>query len=266
MKIAVPYYGKLWIPLAGLLHEVGLDLVLPNDDQNGYLKLGKKYAPQEWGMASKLQVGSYLVALESGAEQLLMITGCSQCQDQFAGETVDELLQELGYNFQTIELGFSRTGLLRGIGRIAKGKQKIKLLSGIKRFWWKVQFLSYLEENRLALGSYMSVYEHQYYELILKELLYRVSAEDLHELIWGAEALFEVLAGRWDGRPLLKIGILGEPNSLQTAESVLEAKDLLLEKQVPDYQYLRFDQWLKGQLGFGRRKKVEEYLNSAISV
>lgn len=233
MKTAIPYCGNLWIPLAGLLCEVGLELILPDANPMEYLRLGNKHVYQGRGTVFKLQVGSYLAALESGAEQLLMIIDYSQGRNQIAPEAAKTFLQELGYDFQTIKLDFSRLGFLRGISKIAKGKQKIKGLSGVKRFWRKVEFLAYLEENRLVLGDYMSVYEQQYYELILKDLLNHISVEDLQELIWKAEALFEVLAKRGDGRAC---------------------------------QYLRFDQWLKGNLGYGKRKKVEEYLNSAISV
>lgn len=260
MKIGIPYFGSLMIPLVGFFQGLGVELVLPGTHPEEYLRLGSEFAPAEWGLPMRIQLGSYLAALEKGADLLLMLPGCLGCRDDLNRQKQKELLRQAGYDFLAVDLDLSWKGLLYALDKITSRKHKFRLITGMKRFWQKSRLVDFLEKHWAELGGCLSPYEKDCYGQILEELL---REEDLRPLRWEAEALFEVAQGRRAERVLPKVGLVGDVYSLFAAEQIFGVKHLLLDRGVQVVQPFRQVDWLLGQ--FGVSLKQERLLSKLAS-
>ncbi|MBF8982438.1 hypothetical protein IZY60_02695 [Lutibacter sp. B2] len=97
MKITFPYMGT---PLVykKLVEMLGHEPITPNKPTQRIIEQGVKNSPEFACFPMKVIMGSYIDALERGAEVILSSGGNGPCRAGFYGQMHEKILNSLGYN------------------------------------------------------------------------------------------------------------------------------------------------------------------------
>jgi predicted nucleotide-binding protein (sugar kinase/HSP70/actin superfamily) len=118
-KVAFPRYAEYNAALKYLLENgLGVSCIVPPPLSDRTLKLGAKYSPDFVCTPFKITLGSMIEALESGANTLLMAYGI--CKLGYYGELQEQILRDLGYDFDFINLEVYNTGKKKAFIDMAK--------------------------------------------------------------------------------------------------------------------------------------------------
>ena len=119
-KAALPRYGEYNCALKYLV-EQGFETkcILPPPLSRRTEDLGAKNSPDLVCTPFKTTLGSMIEALEAGADTIIMVLGA--CRLNYFGELQEQILRDLGYTFDFINLSIYNTGKKRDILRALKG-------------------------------------------------------------------------------------------------------------------------------------------------
>ena len=117
-KVAFPRYADYNAPIRYLL-ENGLEVkcILPPRLTHRTMEIGSKYSPDFVCTPFKTLLGNMIEALEAGADTLVMVHGI--CKLGYYGELQEQILRDLGYDFNFINLAEYDTGRLRDLFKAA---------------------------------------------------------------------------------------------------------------------------------------------------
>ena len=135
MRVAIPHMGNIYIPFKSLFQQLGIDFAIPPVTNQHTLSLGVKYSPEGLCIPFKLTLGNLIEAAEMGADTLLMPGGCGICRLGYYAKTQEQILRDLGYNIEMIQLGVSQRklfGLLKIIKRLSNNAPWSKIISAFR--------------------------------------------------------------------------------------------------------------------------------------
>ena len=135
MRVAIPHMGNIYIPLKVLFQQLGVDLVIPPVNNQRTLSLGVKYSPEGLCIPFKLTLGNLIEAAELGADTLLMPGGSGICRLGYYAKIQEQILCDLGYNIEMIQLGVSQHklfGLLQIVRRLSNNAPWSKIISAFR--------------------------------------------------------------------------------------------------------------------------------------
>ena len=102
-KISFPHMGYYYIPISYIIKNITkCEIVLPEYNNSKTITNGSKYSPNEVCMPFKYNLGSYLNALNKGANILIQAGG--GCRYGYYAELQEQILKEQGYDFKFINL------------------------------------------------------------------------------------------------------------------------------------------------------------------
>ncbi len=110
MKAAFPYMGDIHIILESILRHIGVETIIPPNPNKDTLAMGAQLAPETICLPFKVTLGNMVKALEQGADTLIYVTGFWSCRFGYYGRLQADILRELGYRFDLIELRRDRIG------------------------------------------------------------------------------------------------------------------------------------------------------------
>lgn len=134
--------GYLSIPLQALFQTLGVELLLPPPTTEKTLNIGHRLAPESACLPLKIQLGSFVEALNRGAQTLIMLGGGGPCRLGLFAVMEELILQEEGYDFSMVVLEPSFPRLYRAVQEIAPS---ISLSSLLKGLWWGYRKLLVVE-------------------------------------------------------------------------------------------------------------------------
>lgn len=102
MRIAFPYMGNYPIAFKMLIENIGHCAVLPPKPSMKTLSLGVQYSPEYACLPFKILLGSYLEAIEQGAEMIVTSGGSGPCRAGYYGILHEKILRDLGYNIPVV--------------------------------------------------------------------------------------------------------------------------------------------------------------------
>ena len=120
MRVAMPHMGNIYIPFKALFQRLNIDFVIPPVNNQHTLSLGVKYSPEGLCIPFKLTLGNLIEAAELGADTLLMPGGYGICRLGYYAKTQEQILRDLGYNIEMIQVGVSERKLLGIVGMIKR--------------------------------------------------------------------------------------------------------------------------------------------------
>ena len=120
MRIGMPHMGNLYIPFKAMFQRLGIDYVMPPMTNQRTLSLGVKYSPEGLCIPFKLTLGNLIEAAEMGADTLLMPGGYGICRLGYYAKIQKEILRDLGYHVEMVQLGISERKLLGLLGMIKR--------------------------------------------------------------------------------------------------------------------------------------------------
>ena len=100
MKLGFPHMGTVHAALRVLWGRLGIEYVMPPPCSKRSLDLASKHSPEWACVPYKLTLGNFLEALELGANSIVLLTGPNNCRFGYYQKLQDQVLRDLGYEFQ----------------------------------------------------------------------------------------------------------------------------------------------------------------------
>ena len=135
MRVSMPHMGNIYIPFKALFQRLKIDFVMPPISNQRTLSLGARYSPEGLCIPFKMTLGNLIEAAELGANTLLMPGGNGICRLGYYTRIQEQILHELGYNVEIIQLGVSErkfAGLLEIIKRVSNDAPWLKIISAFR--------------------------------------------------------------------------------------------------------------------------------------
>lgn len=102
MKVSFPRMGYSYLAFRWLMEEIGLEAIVPPEPNNETLDLGVRYSPEFACIPFKILMGSYLQAVEMGAEMIITSGGCGPCRAGYYWVMHQKLMDEIGCKVKVI--------------------------------------------------------------------------------------------------------------------------------------------------------------------
>lgn len=148
MRVGMPHMGNVYIPFKALFQRLNIDLVMPPANNQQTLSLGVRYSPEGLCIPFKLTLGNLIEAAELGADTLIMPAGYGTCRLGYYARNQEQILRELGYNFEMIQVGVSEQkllGILGMIKRLSNNASWYKIISAFRFGLAKLNALDRIE-------------------------------------------------------------------------------------------------------------------------
>lgn len=205
------------------------------------LDIGSRYSPDTVCTPFKTTLGSMIEALESGADTLTMIYG--PCRLGYYGELQEQILRDLGYEFEMINLAAYDTG------------KKKDFLKAVKRANPKVNpaKLAVAGAEAMQMTEYIDDVTSHYYKncgFEQEKGAYKKTKERFLSDMNAARSRHEIEDGyrqvkeRFRSIPLdkkeypLRVGIIGEYYTTMDAFSNLEIEQKLADMKVEVHRWM----------------------------
>ncbi|MBQ4123858.1 CoA protein activase [bacterium] len=146
-KVAFPHMGHVYIAWAAALKKLGVEPLVPPYSSKKTLELGTKYSPDSICLPYKLILGNFLQAIEKDVDYVAMISSPGICRLGEYGQSIRNILKDLGYGSKYIELqlydGFK--GMYKFLNELSSSKNPIPIIKAINIALRKVFVLDRLE-------------------------------------------------------------------------------------------------------------------------
>ncbi len=162
IKVAFPHMGTIYVAWEMALKKMGVEPYIPPYTSKKTLSLGTKNSPEAICLPYKLILGNFIEAIEGGVDYVSMIASPGICRLGEYGRNIAQVLKELGYKANYIELnlydGF--LGMIDYMSRISGSKNYFKILNAIYMAVRTVfaidelqSFLSYYRAREIHIGD-----------------------------------------------------------------------------------------------------------------
>ena len=241
-KIAFPRYAEYNCALKYFV-EQGLDAtyILQPALTRRTEELGAKYSPDFVCTPFKTLLGSMIESLEEGADTLFMTHGF--CRPGYFGELQEQILRDLGYSFDFLNLAEYSTGKKKDWVRAIKwvnpranlGKLTLRARDTIKMVQYLDQVTSFYYEN-CGFDASGGEYQKAYQQFI--SAMYTVTSK--REI----ETVYQQTMDRLRRIPLdkpahpLRVGVVGELYTVMDPFSNLELEQKLADMGVEIHRWM----------------------------
>lgn len=205
------------------------------------MEIGAKYSPDSVCTPFKTSLGSIIEALEAGADTILMTYGL--CRLGYYGELQEQILRDMGYEFEFINLADYDTGKKRDF---LKAFKRINPKLNLARF-------GLAATEGLKMAEYIDELTAEYYQncgfevnkddykkafkRFLIAMSHASSRSEIQEGYLKAKQEFHQIPVDKPERPL-RVGILGEFFTVMDAFSNLEVEKKLADMQVEVHRWM----------------------------
>ena len=133
-RLSYPQLGNYDVPIRHfVLHGLGSDYVTPPPMTKRTIEIGAQNSPDFVCAPFKCMMGCYLEALEKGANVLIQTGGT--CRLGYYGELHEQILKDMGYDFQMMNINLANYhnifGLYKGMKQIAPKTNLFKILQAL---------------------------------------------------------------------------------------------------------------------------------------
>ena len=221
--ISFPHLGDYYIPIKYLIKKItNCEVLIPPKNNKKTIETGSKYSPEDICMPFKYNLGNYIEALEAGADFLIQAGG--GCRYGYYAELQEQILKDIGYNFEFINLIQNNHISLVKMYKIAK--QLNPKINIFKYIYYLVQCIlmmitmdkldKYLRENigfEIAKGQFENV-EKRYKNILNQEKLGIIK---IIKLYFKYKKIYKEIPLKEDNK--LEILLIGELYSLMDFEA-----------------------------------------------
>ncbi|MHB9094781.1 MAG: CoA protein activase, partial [Eubacteriales bacterium] len=130
MKITFPYMGTYHIAFKMLIEGLGHEAIVPPKPSKKTLTYGTQNSPEFACLPFKILLGSYLEAIELGAEMVITSGGAGPCRAGYYGVLHQKILQDLGYDTKIVVMESPFRNIFDFLGKI----RSVIGPSGVS--WW----------------------------------------------------------------------------------------------------------------------------------
>jgi predicted nucleotide-binding protein (sugar kinase/HSP70/actin superfamily) len=148
-KVTFPHMGTSVVVFTDLIRDLGNEPIIPLRPNKKILDLGVRYAPEFACLPFKVLLGSYLEAVERGAEIVVTSGGNGPCRAGHYGEVAQRILDSNGYKIEIMvfdSLFQNPFQFIRKLNYVNNAKLSYWSIAQLVRFYWrKLQALDKLE-------------------------------------------------------------------------------------------------------------------------
>ena len=251
-KIALPRYGEYNCVLKYLV-EQGFEAqcVLPPPLSRRTEELGARNSPDLVCTPFKTLLGSMIEALEAGADTIMMVHGA--CRLNYFGELQEQILRDLGYTFDFINLSLYNSGKKRDLLRALKViNPRCSLVKTGRAMYEAGQMVEHLDDITTLYyqncgfdpsGTYPKIYRK-----FLSDMYAAHSLAEIREGYRIASHAFVDVTLRKPANPI-RIGIIGDYYTVMDPFSNLEIEQKLADMGVEVHRLMNItnDMLRKGE-------------------
>jgi len=216
MKITFPYMGTSHIAFKYLIESLGHQAIVPPRPSKRTLSLGTQNSPEFACLPFKILMGSYLEAIEKGAELIITSGGRGPCRAGYYGVLHQKLLEDLGYPTKILIFESPFQNIIDFLKKIKSviAPNKIGWLEfwrHYKRGWRKLQILDEVEALTFEIRP-MEVNKGdttKVFNRCLEVIDAAATLEEMEEAREQSLKMLQEIPQDRNRRPL-KIGIIGE--------------------------------------------------------
>ena len=252
MRIGMPHMGNIYIPFKALFQRLNVDFVLPPVNNQRTLSLGVRYSPEGLCIPFKLTLGNLIEAAELGADTLLMPSGSGICRLGYYAQTQEQILRDLGYDFEMVELSVSERklwGLLKMIKRLSNNAPWARIISAFRFGLTKLNALDKIERvvQKIRAVELVKGTANKLYAKAIKAIDEADDENTLRKVETGYINQINQIAKNPQAQPLI-IGVAGEFYVLLEPFSSLDVESELGKLGVEVRRRLFVSGWTKFSL------------------
>lgn len=262
MKITFPYMGTSHIAFKMLIKDLGHDPVVPPKPSKRTLSYGTQNSPEFACLPFKILLGSYLEAIEQGADTIITSGGSGPCRAGYYGVLHQKILNDMGYNTKIIVMESPYSDMFDFLSKV----KSVITPSGIS--WWS--FLKFFKKawEKLKVLDQIEFLSHQIRPYELKKGVTTKTFKKCLEIIDEAQTLPQILEARETAkrmlneiprelsRKVLKIGIIGEIYVVLEPFANHDIEVMLGEMGVETHRSIYLSNWTKESTGYESNKNI----------
>lgn len=147
-KIAFPHMGYIYIAVKSIFTSLGGEVVVPPRPNKNTLSLALKYAPEFACLPLKINLGSFIEAINLGANLIVTGGGEGPCRFGYYGEIQRRILKDLGYNFELVSINQTKIlEVIKKVKCVTKTKSTWDVLRALYLAWHKMKLIESVEDN-----------------------------------------------------------------------------------------------------------------------
>ncbi|MGB9598525.1 MAG: acyl-CoA dehydratase activase-related protein [Minisyncoccales bacterium] len=150
-KITFARIGNYTPFLKIFLEELGFEVVLPEKTTSKIIAEGSKNSPEMFCFPFKVNMGSYLLALEKGIGKIFMVTSnCGSCRLRYYAQVSQKILEEKNFPVDFVIFDQNFLDIIQKLKKMTK-KSSFKILSLLLGFLKEIRFVEKLERMTFFL-------------------------------------------------------------------------------------------------------------------
>jgi predicted nucleotide-binding protein (sugar kinase/HSP70/actin superfamily) len=260
--------GNAHIAIKALLAGLKLEVIPPPPITKRTMELGIKHSPEFACLPLKISVGSFIEALEQGADTVLMAGGWGPCRFGYYAQVERDILEDLGYSFRMVVLeapDFKLSELLSQIKDLAENVTTIEAVQATRFAWFKLNAVDRLE---ICLEKILPRALHKeealaIYRQALQEIERAATRPQVNQAVDQKVAQMHALPQH--GQPLLRLGLVGEIYTILEPASNYDITEQLGRMNVEVHRSVYSSDWVNDHLlgGLVKRSNRREILSSS---
>jgi len=147
MIVTFPHMGTLHVVLSALFKGLGCEVLVPPPVSKKTLELGAAWSPETVCLPFKITLGSFIEALENGADTLVTCGGVGPCRLGYYAEIQRGILQALGYRFEMIVIEPDWVDVLKKFRYLSRGQNMYKIYQAFRLAGAKMIALDSIERQ-----------------------------------------------------------------------------------------------------------------------
>lgn len=251
MKITFPYMGPVFA-YRKLFEALGHQVIMPPRPSQKTIDLGTKYSPEFICFPFKIILGSYLEALEQGAEVIVTTGFIGACRAVYYGNLSERILHKLGFPVEVMVFD-SPAEDPQGFIRQCRKLGNRKSLSEIVRTLELIIHLIFVHDDYQQKLNHLRPYELVPGTCSRKwtEIQYLLdqcnNMKELKRAIQEADQIVARIPVDPD-RPVLKVGMVGEIYLVMESFANHEIEENLAKQGIEVVRNQYISHWLKHSL------------------
>ena len=261
-KVALPRYGEYNCALKYLV-EQGFEArcILPPPLSRRTGDLGAKNSPDLVCTPFKTTLGSMIEALEAGADTIIMVPGA--CRLYYFGELQEQILRDMGFSFQFINLSLYNTGNIRDILRALKVlNPRCSMVKAGRALYEAVRMVEHLDDLTSLYyqncGFDPSGTWPKIYRKFIADMYDAQSLAEIRAGYRGANDAFAEIPLKKPQDPI-RIGIIGDYYTVMDPFSNLELEQKLADMGVEVHRLMNLTNDMLRGGGKNRQAKIREF-------
>ncbi len=207
MKATFPNLGYDTLVLKTFVEDLGAEVVLPPPTSKRTVELGVRYGPELICMPFKITLGSFIEALDRGADTLFMAAGAKKCRFGYYHYLQDRALLKLHRDYRLVPVSqYTPYSFLFRLMPSVFGVSPTRVIRAVCVMFSKSRLT---HEFRVQLNRRRAV-DFDGAERMLPEALRVIDAARTMEEIHFARRQLASMLGRNGAAPRLRVGLVGE--------------------------------------------------------